>query len=81
MVFYTEASIDRLCIHRVGNKQAEEPLTLSDQPLPPVDELLEKLLMQYFVQPFEKTNEIYRFTHATEDLALNTIFHFATLVF
>lgn len=81
MVFYTEASIAQLSIHKVGNKQAEEPLILSEKVLPPADDHLDRLLMQYFVQPFEKVNELYHFTHATEDLERNDVFHFAATIF
>ena len=81
MVSFFEASIEQLSIHKVGNKQADEPITLSDQPLPLADEQLQQLLMQYFVQPFEKTNEIYRLAHATDDTALNEVFHFASRIF
>ena len=81
MVSFFDASITQLSIHKVGNKQAEELLTLSDQPLPVADEQLGNLLMQYFIQPFEKTNEIYRLAHATNDLALNEVFHFASMIF
>lgn len=81
MVSFFEASIARLSVHKTGNKNAGEPLVLSDQPLPVPDETLGKLLMQYFVQPFEKTNEIYRLAHPSNDLQLNEIFHFATKIF
>ncbi len=81
MVSFFDAAIAQLSIHKVGNKQADEPITLSEQPLPLADEQLQQLLMQYFVQPFEKTNEIYRLAHATNDLQLNEVFHFASMIF
>ena len=81
MVSFFEASLAHLSIHRVGNKLLDEPLTLSEQELPVTDEMLTRLLMQYFVQPFEKTNEIYRLSHPTGDLHLNEVFHFASLIF
>ena len=59
----------------------DEPLVLSEQPFSLTDETLGELLMKYFVQPFDKTNEIYRFTHPTDDLELNEIFHFASIMF
>jgi len=81
MVSFFEASISQLSIHKVGNKHLDELLTLSEQALPVADETLGALLMQYFVQPFEKINEIYRFSHPTDDLQLNEVFHFASLMF
>jgi len=81
MVSFFEASVAQLSVHKVGNKLLDETLTLSEQELPVTDEILSSLLMQYFVQPFEKTNEIYRLAHPTGDLPLNEIFHFATKTF
>ncbi len=59
----------------------DETLVLSEQPISLTDETLGELLMKYFVQPFEKTNEIYRFSHPTDNLQLNEVFHFATMMF
>ena len=81
MVSFFEASIALLSVHKTGNKNLDEPLVLSEEPLPLTDETLGELLMRYFLQPFDKTNEMYRFSHATDDLALNEIFHFATRIF
>src|SRR5690606_21875111 len=38
-------------------------------------------LMQYFLKPFEKVNEVYRFTHPSNDLGLNEVYHFAKQIF
>jgi hypothetical protein len=81
MVFFTEASIEQVAVHKVGNKQAEEPLVLSEALLPITDKQLARLLMQYFLQPFEKTAELYRLSHATGNRLLNEVFHFASLLF
>jgi len=81
MVSFFEAAIARLSVHKTGNKSTGEPLVLSEQQLPAPDETLGKLLMQYFVQPFEKTNEIYRLSHPSNDLELNEVFHFVSKVF
>jgi len=81
MVSFFEASIAHLSVHKTGNKNSGEPLILSEQSLPVADETLFKLLMQYFVLPFEKTNEIYRLSHPTDDLELNEVFHFAAMMF
>jgi hypothetical protein len=37
--------------------------------------------MNYFLKPFEKAIETYRFYHPTEDLHLNEVFHFAEIIF
>ncbi|MBI3882719.1 MAG: nucleoid-associated protein, partial [Sphingobacteriales bacterium] len=44
-------------------------------------EQLGKLLMQYFLKPFEKINEVYRLSHSSDNLALNELFHFADDIF
>ena len=81
MVSHFEAVLTQFSIHKVGNKLSEELLTLSAQPLKVTDEVLGNLLMQYFLSPFEKVNEAYRFAHPTDNLQLNEIFHFAELIF
>jgi hypothetical protein len=37
--------------------------------------------MKYFLSNFEKTNEVYRLSHITNDLNLNEVFHFAEMIF
>jgi len=81
MITFTEAGIQQLSIHKTGNKVLDEPLTLSEQPLPVDDDILNQLLMQYFLQPFEKTNEMYRLFHPAGDIQLNEVFTFATQIF
>jgi len=81
MISFFEASIASLAIHRVGNRLNEEGYVLSEAPLPMEDELLGSLLMQYFVTPFTKTNEVYHFYHANDDLNLNEVYHFAESIF
>lgn len=81
MVSFFEASLSELSVHRVGNKQQDEFYVLSDRSMHIQDELLNQLLKQYFLAPYQKVNEIYRFTHPNNDLSLNEIFHFAEEVF
>lgn len=56
-------------------------MVLSELPLAVEDELLNALLMQYFLEPFNKVNEVYRLWHPSNDLALNEVFHFASKIF
>jgi hypothetical protein len=81
MVTCFEASLDTISVHHVGNSSQNELYALSDQPLALKDELIAKLLMQYFLSPFEKTNEVYHLSHTSGDLALNELHHFATQLF
>lgn len=81
MISFFEASLKQLSIHHTGNKLLDEYYKLSDEPLNIEDELLNNLLMQYFLKPFEKVNEVYRFFHANDDLNLNEVYHFVTDIF
>lgn len=81
MISFFEASLDLLSVHRVGNKVQDEFYILSEQPLNIADEVLRSLLIKYFLSPFEKANEVYRFTHSSGDLNLNELFHFSSLMF
>jgi hypothetical protein len=81
MISYFEASLSQLSIHKAGNKLLDETLSLSEHSLKINDEVLDGLLMQYFLSPFEKVNEIYRLYHPTGDLNLNEVFHFAEMIF
>jgi hypothetical protein len=81
MIYFFEASMDLLSVHRVGNKIQDEFYILSEQPLKIADEVLRNLLLKYFFSPFEKTNEVYRFTHSSGNLNLNELFHFSSMIF
>ena len=81
MISFFEASLAELSIHRIGNKAQDEFYVLSDASMVIKDEQLKNLLIQYFLGPYEKVNEIYRFSHPNDDLNLNEVFHFAAAIF
>ncbi|WP_443937525.1 nucleoid-associated protein [Pedobacter sp. MW01-1-1] len=81
MISYFEASLKHLSIHHTGNKLVEEYYKLSDAPLNIEDEQLNNLLMQYFLKPFEKVNEVYHFYHPNDNLQLNEVYHFVNEIF
>ncbi|MCJ8210974.1 nucleoid-associated protein [Mucilaginibacter sp. RS28] len=81
MIFALEAALDQLAIHRIGNPLQDERYVLSDSTIALTDELLPRLLMQYFLSPYEKVNEVYRFYHPSDDLNLNEVYHFAKKIF
>ncbi|RYZ96502.1 MAG: nucleoid-associated protein [Sphingobacteriaceae bacterium] len=81
MVTFFEAALDTISVHHVGNQSQNEMFALSQHPLKLTDELMPKLLMQYFLTPFEKANEVYHLMHNSGDLNLNEIYNFATQVF
>ena len=81
MISYFDAALTRLSIHYTGNKVKDESYRLSQKSLPIADEILSRLLIQYFLSPFEKVNEIYRLSHPGGNLALNELFHFSCNIF
>lgn len=82
MFYYQDSQLENLSIHRVGNKANDEYVVLSESPIDiSSDEVLPDLLMQYFLKPFSKAKEVYRFFHPNDDLALNELYHFAKKFF
>jgi len=81
MVTSFEASLQTISVHHVGNPLQDERYALSDAPIALKDEIIPRLLMQYFLTPFEKTNEVYHLMHPGGDLELNEIFHYCTTIF
>lgn len=81
MISFSQATLAELSIHRIGNKLQDEYYILSDQSMQIEDEMLKQLLLQYFLSPYEKVNEIYRLMHPNNDLNLNEVYHFAAAIF
>ncbi|MDB5203681.1 MAG: hypothetical protein JWQ27_3090 [Ferruginibacter sp.] len=81
MISYADAGMESLSIHHTGNPSTQERYTLSSAPLPVQEDMLRRLLLQYFLMPFEKATEIFRFTHSSADPDLNEMFHFASAIF
>ena len=82
MFFHQDAIFENLSIHHVGNKANDEFYILSEEPVDlSGDEVLPDLLMQYFMKPFGKLTEVYRFFHPNEELQLNEVYHFAKRFF
>ena len=81
MITFFEATLAELSIHRIGNKLQDEFYVLSANSMHIKDEMLNQLLLQYFLSPYEKVNEIYRLMHPNGDLNLNEVYHFAAEIF
>jgi hypothetical protein len=81
MVTYFEASLDTVSVHHIGNQSQNELYALSEQPLTFKDEVIPQLLLQYFLKPFEKANEVYHLMHSGGDLNLNEVYHYVTQAF
>jgi 37-kD nucleoid-associated bacterial protein len=80
MIEFSEVSLNKIIIHRVGNKSLDEGYKFSDNALPlnPQDDLT-RLLTGFFLKPFENV-PLYNFTHVTS-LELNEIYSIATKIF
>lgn len=79
MFDFSEAKIENLIIHRVGNKLKDEPLLLSDTFANITDSALTNLIERYFFQRF-KDNGHYSFGHET-NLTFNEIFQYSKNIF
>jgi len=80
MLGFTTCTIQKLIVHRVGNKTHNETLRLSDNLLNLTNQRLKDLLIQYFLKPMAKS-ELYRFTFSNNDFKMNPIYQFAHSLF
>jgi mRNA-degrading endonuclease YafQ of YafQ-DinJ toxin-antitoxin module len=80
MINLFNAQIDSLSLHRVGNKNKNEGLFLSEAPQPLNDET-RGLLKEFFLKPFrEKEENYFKLTHEA-DLEFNEIYQAAKAIF
>ena len=79
MVNYSEAYINKIIIHRVGNKSHGEGITISEELFFP-DAAMREILMDYLLKPFLKVTETYRFTENL-DIGKNVIKNLSRLIF
>lgn len=79
MINYSEAYINKIIVHRVGNKSHEEGITVSDELVFP-NEALRGVLMEYFLKPFTKVTETYQFVHNV-DIGYNVVNDLAKYIF
>ena len=80
MINLFNTHIESLSIHRVGNKNRNESVFLSEQPYNLNDEIV-PLLKEYFFKSFrEKEENYFQFAHEV-DLEYNDMFNLATEIF
>jgi hypothetical protein len=72
------ANIDKLVLHKVGNKASDEGIRLSKDSLK-IDETINQLLLKYFFSPF-KDEEYYHFFHES-GLELHEMFQYSSNIF
>ncbi len=71
MINVESSKLGQLAIHRVGNKHNEEN-TFTSQALTPVNDDIKDLLMDFFLNPFVKITEKYKFVDEV-DVEYNTL--------
>ncbi|NPA44443.1 MAG: nucleoid-associated protein, partial [Chlorobi bacterium] len=79
MIDFSNTKLKNIIVHRVGNKSREEGTTLSNSILKLQGEMLNDLMLQFFLSPFKNDN-FYRFQHET-DLELNETFSYTSKIF
>lgn len=80
MLLISDAELQQLSAHRVGNIENEGFYHLSEESLSLTDSTLNLLLQQFFLNPFTKLNEVFRLTHST-NLMLNEVYNYAAAIF
>jgi hypothetical protein len=75
----SEARVERLAVHRVGNQTRGEPLQLSDR-TPVVDEAVSGLLLNGYLKGIVSDKKKYQLFHES-DLKLNEIYHYSRQFF
>ena len=78
MIDFSNATLNKIIVHKIGNSSREEGVKLSKSLLS-VNGLVKDLLAKYFLSPF-KTNEYYSFYHES-DISMNEVFTYVTHVF
>lgn len=78
MITYLDAYISTNSLHFVGNKIADEGISLSKNTIV-IDHKLEQSLISYFLTPFD-SEEFYQFHHES-DLTLNEVYTYASKIF
>lgn len=79
MLELKHARIDRMVVHKAGNKLQGEGFVIAPAEYELTDGNLEEALLKYFLASF-KDDTIYRFSHAT-DIHLNEVYMYITQAF
>ncbi len=74
---FLKTTINEFCLHKVGNKIADEGYKISLSTIT-IEQNLKELLIHYFVTPF-KSDEHYNFFHSS-DLNLNEVYSYTSKI-
>jgi hypothetical protein len=80
MINYTEAFIEKVSVHYIGNKYNGEELITSTTELNLTDDTLRRLLTTFFLPHFP-ADEFYSFTFSNGDFTMNPMYTYATRIF
>lgn len=79
MVDYSAITIQKLIIHKVGNKQKGIENSISKS-LSPLGDEISTNLINYFFTPFSKQTEVYKFYHHS-DIKINDLYNYSEKIF
>lgn len=79
MLDISSAKVKKVIVHRVGNKLRDEGIHISTTECPR-SKTLDDLLLKSFLAPVIRSGQQYQLFHES-DIALNTINHYANIVF
>ncbi len=65
MINYSEATIQHIIAHKIGNKNRDEGVVVSAKTIP-IEEGLADVLTHYFLKPFTKVSETFEFVPSDE---------------
>ena len=80
MIDANYCEIESISAHHIGNKNNDDELILSKDPLGIDEEELKNILIHYFLKPFSG-EELYNFTFSNEEFELNPLFNYSDSVF
>jgi hypothetical protein len=80
MINYTEASLDGITAHLIGNQNEGEDIIYSPELIRVNDENLYTTLFKYFLSHF-KEPEYFSFTFSSGEVALNSVYNFVANIF
>jgi hypothetical protein len=78
MLHFSDTSIEKLVMHRVGNKSKEEEILIARRAIK-TESSVSDLLLKYFLSPF-KSREFYNLHHES-DLQLNEVYNYVSQIF
>ena len=79
MFDFSQLQLEKLIIHKAGNKMKEEGCIISEAVYDLADGNVEELLLKYFLSSF-KEKVVYKFFHE-EDINLNELYMYVSSIF